>query len=106
MHTSDKLADRRSLIRYALVRAQIGVEAALEKDLMDIMQTFRYADASMVVLDTTQAYMMALILFKSLADIALPDKSWKRNFEACCQAIGETSDTIDACIRVLRVAST
>lgn len=60
----------------------------------------------MVVLDTSQAYMMTLVLFKALADVAVGGTEWRANFEACCSAIGESGDTIDACVRVLRVAST
>lgn len=60
----------------------------------------------MVVLDGSQAYMMTLVLFKALADLTIKDRDWHPGFEACCSAVGETSDTIDACVRVLKIAST
>ncbi|KAF7724115.1 RNA polymerase II associated protein 2 [Apophysomyces ossiformis] len=91
---------------YALVRTEISVQGTLENDLVDLIKTFRFADASLVVLDPPQAYMMTLVLFKALADATLRDANWKPNFEACCRSIGQTTDVVDACVRVLKIAST
>ncbi|KAG0172708.1 RNA polymerase II associated protein 2 [Apophysomyces sp. BC1034] len=91
---------------YALIRTQITVRSTLENDLVDLIKTFRFADASMIVLDAPQAYMMTLVLFKALADLTLENTEWVDSFEKCCASIGQTSDVIDACVRVLKVAST
>ncbi|CDS07578.1 hypothetical protein LRAMOSA01527 [Lichtheimia ramosa] len=91
---------------FSIIRAQIGFKDKLEDDLIDLIQTFKFTDASMVVLDGSQAYMMTLVLFKALADLTIKDRDWHPGFEACCSAVGETSDTIDACVRVLKIAST
>ncbi|CDH56433.1 hypothetical protein RO3G_09153 [Lichtheimia corymbifera JMRC:FSU:9682] len=91
---------------FSIIRAQIGFENKLEDDLIDLIQTFKFNDASMVVLDGSQAYMMTLVLFKALAELTIKDYDWHPGFEACCSAVGETSDTIDACVRVLKIAST
>ncbi|KAI8142383.1 Rtr1/RPAP2 family-domain-containing protein [Fennellomyces sp. T-0311] len=101
-----QIFSERILETYSLVRAQMGLRDTLESDILDLIQTFRFADASMVVLNSAEAYMMTLVLFKALADVTLQSTTWQQNFEACCHAIGESGDKVDACVRVLRVAST
>ncbi|KAI9491021.1 Rtr1/RPAP2 family-domain-containing protein [Zychaea mexicana] len=101
-----QIFSERILETYGLVRAQMGLENALENDIINLIQTFRFADASMVVLNSSEAYMMTLVLFKALADVTIQNTSWQHNFEECCKAIGESGDKVDACVRVLRVAST
>ncbi|KAL0087921.1 hypothetical protein J3Q64DRAFT_1884440 [Phycomyces blakesleeanus] len=90
---------------YAVIRSQIGLRDVIENDIADLIRTFNLPNASKVVLEPTQAYMITLVLFKAIADITIKDKSWLKKFEECCGAIGQTKDTIDACARVL-VAST
>ncbi|KAG2216903.1 hypothetical protein INT45_010931 [Circinella minor] len=91
---------------YAVIRAQLGLSDTLETDLINLIQTFQFTDASIVVLNPSETYMMTLVLFKALADVTISNNTWQQNFEACCKAVGETGDTIGACVRVLRVAST
>ncbi|KAI9271475.1 Rtr1/RPAP2 family-domain-containing protein [Phascolomyces articulosus] len=101
-----QIFSERILETYAVVRAQIGLAENLETDIINLIQTFRFTDASMIVLNPSETYMMTLVLFKALADVAIQNNSWQQNFESCCKAIGETGDTVGACVRVLRVAST
>jgi hypothetical protein len=77
----------------------------LENDIVNVIKTFRLSDASMVALNPAQCYMMALVLIKSLADILLVDTEWKHQFEDCCKAVDQSTDMVDACVRVLKVAS-
>ncbi|ORX62806.1 DUF408-domain-containing protein [Hesseltinella vesiculosa] len=90
----------------AMIRAQLGIEIEIEKDMIRLMRTFRFADANMVVLDATQTYMMTLILVKTVALELFDSSKMNDAFEQCCQQIGQSTDMIDACIRVLRIAST
>ncbi|KAI9010974.1 Rtr1/RPAP2 family-domain-containing protein [Phycomyces nitens] len=90
---------------YAVIRSQIGLRDVIENDIADLIRTFNLSNASKVVLEPTQAYMITLVLFKAIADITIKDKSWLKRFEECCAVIGQTKDTIDACARIL-VAST
>ncbi|KAI8096607.1 Rtr1/RPAP2 family-domain-containing protein [Halteromyces radiatus] len=92
---------------YGLIRTQLGILGELEMDLVNLIRTFRFTDATMVVLDSTQTYMMTLVLFKTLAtDILKNETDWQDAFEVCCHQIGQSSDGVDACVRVLKVAST
>ncbi|KAI8372977.1 Rtr1/RPAP2 family-domain-containing protein [Radiomyces spectabilis] len=101
-----QIFSERILETYNLIRSQIGVDIALEKDIVDLIKTFRFADASVVVMEPAQTYMITLVLFKALADITLQEMSWQHGFEDCCQSIGQTTDVVNACVRVLKVAST
>lgn len=59
----------------------------------------------MVALNPAQCYMITLVIIKSLADILLNNSSWKPQFELCCNTIDQSTDTVDACVRVLKIAS-
>ncbi|KAI8081944.1 Rtr1/RPAP2 family-domain-containing protein [Gilbertella persicaria] len=87
------------------LRAQLDIKENLEDDIVNVIKTFRLSDASMVALNAAQCYMLSLVLIKSLADILLEDASWKHAFESCCHAIDQSIDTVDACVRVLKIAS-
>ncbi|KAI8340644.1 Rtr1/RPAP2 family-domain-containing protein [Chlamydoabsidia padenii] len=92
---------------YALVRSQLGIKGELEMDMVNLIRTFSFTDATMVVLDSNQTYMISLVLFKTLATLVLKNESgWENDFDICCRHIGQTSDMVDACVRVLKVAST
>ncbi|CAO3600229.1 unnamed protein product [Absidia cylindrospora] len=92
---------------YGLIRSQLGIKGDLESDMVNLIRTFRFADATMVVLDASQTYMMTLVLFKTLvSDVLRNETGWEDGFELCCGHIGQTSDMVDACVRVLKVAST
>ncbi|KAI9321869.1 Rtr1/RPAP2 family-domain-containing protein [Dichotomocladium elegans] len=102
---SDKILET-----YTLACTQIGFGNGLRKELINLMQTFQFVDPSLAALDSVQAYMMSLVLFKALADSTSTQSGgttdWQPAFEACCKAIDQSTDTINACVRVLRVAST
>lgn len=77
----------------------------MEDDIVNVIKTFKLSDASMVALNPAQCYMISLVLVKTLADILVEGSSWKDQFEACCKTIDQSTDTVDACVRVLKVAS-
>ena len=91
--------------RYGIIRTQLEIGDNLEDDIVNVIKTFRLSDASMVALNPAQCYMMTLILIKALADILLKDSAWKQQFELCCNTIDQSTDTVDACVRVLKIAS-
>lgn len=92
---------------YAIIRAQLGIKGELEMDMVNLIRTFRFADATMVVLDSSQTFMFSLVLFKALVPLVLNSEvGWEEDFELCCRQIGQTSEMVDACVRVLKVAST
>lgn len=95
------------IIRYGIVRTQLNIRENMEDDIVNVIKTFRLSDASMVALNPAQCYMMTLVLIQSLADIfSLNSVSdWKKQFEICCQTVDQSIDTIDACVRVLKIAS-
>jgi hypothetical protein len=72
---------------------------------VNVIKTFKLSDASMVALNPAQCYMITLVIIKSLADILLYHSNWKPQFEACCNTIDQSTDTVDACVRVLKIAS-
>lgn len=85
----------------------MGIKGEIELDIVNLIRTFHFAEASMVVLDPEQTYMLTLVLFKSLApDLLTKDDDWNEQFKSCCVYIGQSPDMIDACVRVLKVAST
>ncbi|CAO3608218.1 unnamed protein product [Cunninghamella blakesleeana] len=90
---------------YGVIRSQMGIREEIELDIVNLIRTFHFAEASMVVLEPDQTYMFTLVLFKALAPDLLKD-DWNQSFESCCEYIGQSSDMIDACVRVLKVAST
>lgn len=92
-------------IRYHIIRVQVGISESMEDDIVNVIKTFKLSDASMVAPGPAQCYMLTLVIVKSLADITLKDSAWKEPFESCCKAIEQSSDMIDACVRVLKVAS-
>lgn len=100
-----KKIDAFSVYRYSIIRAQLDIKENLEDDIVNVIKTFKLSDASMVALNPAQCYMMALVLVKSLADILLTDSDWKIQFENCCKTVDQSTDMVDACIRVLKVAS-
>lgn len=87
------------------MRTQLNIRENMEDDIVNVIKTFRLSDASMVALNPAQCYMMTLVLIKSLADILLDGSDWKRQFELCCKTIDQSTDTVDACVRVLKIAS-
>ncbi|CAO3616868.1 unnamed protein product [Cunninghamella echinulata] len=92
---------------YGVIRSQMGIKGELELDIVNLIRTFHFAEASMVVLDPEQTYMLTLVLFKSLApDLLTKEDDWNEQFKSCCVYIGQSPDMIDACVRVLKVAST
>lgn len=84
----------------------MGIKEEIELDIVNLIRTFHFAEASMVVLEPDQTYMLTLVLFKALAPDLLIKNDWNQPFESCCEYIGQSSDMIDACVRVLKVAST
>ncbi|KAI7862666.1 Rtr1/RPAP2 family-domain-containing protein [Spinellus fusiger] len=87
------------------------IKATLENDMADLIRTFHFPDASKVALASAQAYMMTLVLFKAIADRLLVKKekkeeAWKEKFEACCHSVGQSTETVDACVRVIVSKST
>ncbi|KAI8378697.1 Rtr1/RPAP2 family-domain-containing protein [Choanephora cucurbitarum] len=100
-----QILSERILDTYGTLRAQLDIKENLEDDIVNVIKTFRLSDASMVALNAAQCYMFSLVLTKSLADILLDDISWQHEFENCCHAVDQSTDTIDACVRVLKVAS-
>ncbi|KAI7905605.1 Rtr1/RPAP2 family-domain-containing protein [Cokeromyces recurvatus] len=100
-----QIFSERILDTYGIIRAQLDIKENLEDDIINIIKTFKFSDASMVALDPAQCYMMALVFIKSLGDILLEDTEWKKQFEDCCKAINQSADMVDACVRVLKVAS-
>lgn len=93
------------MYRYQIIRTQIGIQENMEDDIVNIIKTFNLSDPSAVTLDPAQCYMLALVLVKAIADISLKSSSWKAPFEDCCKAVEQSSDMVDACVRVLKVAS-
>lgn len=91
--------------RYGIIRTQLDIKERLEDDIVNIIKTFRLSDASMVALTPAQSYMMTLVLIKSLADILLDGSEWGNQFEMCCKTIDQSTDMVDACVRVLKIAS-
>ncbi|KAI8378336.1 Rtr1/RPAP2 family-domain-containing protein [Blakeslea trispora] len=100
-----QILSERVLDTYSTLRAQLDIKENLEDDIVNVIKTFRLSDASMVALNAAQCYMFSLVLTKSLADILLDDRSWQQTFEHCCHAVDQSTDTINACVRVLKVAS-
>lgn len=88
-----------------MIRTQLDIQENLEDDIVNVIKTFRFSDASMVALNPAQSYMVTLVLIKTLADILLSSSNWKKQFEMCCNTVDQSTDTIDACVRVLKVAS-
>ncbi|KAG2202125.1 hypothetical protein INT47_008097 [Mucor saturninus] len=95
----------RILDTYGIVRTQLNIRENMEDDIVNVIKTFRLSDASMVALNPAQCYMMTLVLIKSLADILLDGSDWKKQFEMCCKTVDQSIDTVDACVRVLKIAS-
>ncbi|KAK4517120.1 uncharacterized protein ATC70_000450 [Mucor velutinosus] len=100
-----QIFSERILDTYGIIRAQLDIKENLEDDIVNVIKTFKLSDASMVALNPAQCYMMALVLIKSLADILLTDSDWKLQFENCCKTVDQSTDMVDACVRVLKVAS-
>ncbi|KAG1457997.1 hypothetical protein G6F56_006490 [Rhizopus delemar] len=99
------ILSERILETYHIIRVQVGISESMEDDIVNVIKTFKLSDASMVAPGPAQCYMLTLVIVKSLADITLKDSAWKEPFESCCKAIEQSSDMIDACVRVLKVAS-
>ncbi|KAI8980847.1 Rtr1/RPAP2 family-domain-containing protein [Pilobolus umbonatus] len=100
-----QIFSERILETYGVIRSQLGIESSMEDDIVAVIRTFRFTDASMVALNNVQCYMMTLTLFRALADSVLDDSQWRTQFDQCCKSIGQSSDMIDACVRVLKIAS-
>ncbi|CAO3641841.1 unnamed protein product [Mucor hiemalis] len=100
-----QIFSERILETYGIIRTQLDIQENLEDDIVNVIKTFRFSDASMVALNPAQSYMVTLVLIKALADILLSSPSWKKQFELCCNTIDQSTDTIDACVRVLKIAS-
>ncbi|KAI9481123.1 MAG: Rtr1/RPAP2 family-domain-containing protein [Benjaminiella poitrasii] len=100
-----QIFSERVLDTYSLIRAQLGIKENLEDDIVNVIRTFRFSDATIVALDSAQCYMVALVLIKSVGDILLEDMEWKTQFEDCCKTVNQSTDMVDACVRVLKVAS-
>ncbi|KAI8639960.1 Rtr1/RPAP2 family-domain-containing protein [Parasitella parasitica] len=100
-----QIFSERILDTYGIIRAQLDIKENLEDDIVNVIRTFKLSDASMVALNPAQCYMMALVLIKSLADIVSTDSNWKLQFENCCKTVDQSTDMVDACVRVLKVAS-
>ncbi|EPB92652.1 hypothetical protein HMPREF1544_00381 [Mucor circinelloides 1006PhL] len=100
-----QIFSERILDTYGIIRAQLDIKENLEDDIVNVIKTFKLSDASMVALNPAQCYMMALVLIKSLADILLADSDWKLQFENCCKTVDQSTDMVDACVRVLKIAS-
>ncbi|CEP16098.1 hypothetical protein [Parasitella parasitica] len=100
-----QIFSERILDTYSIIRTQLDIKENLEDDIVNVIRTFKLSDASMVALNPTQCYMMSLVLIKSLADIVSTDSDWKLQFENCCKAVDQSTDMVDACVRVLKVAS-
>jgi hypothetical protein len=89
-----------------MIRSQLQLDTNMENDMINVIKTFRFSDASMVVLNPAQCYMMTLVFIKTLAGDAMRENSnWKSQFEKCCKTVDQSSDMVDACVRVLKVAS-
>ncbi|ORE20127.1 hypothetical protein BCV71DRAFT_233495 [Rhizopus microsporus] len=100
-----QILSERILEAYQIIRTQIGIQENMEDDIVNIIKTFNLSDPSAVTLDPAQCYMLALVLVKAIADISLKGSAWKAPFEDCCKAVEQSSDMVDACVRVLKVAS-
>lgn len=95
----------KQMCRYGIIRAQLDIQENLEDDIVNVIKTFKLSDASMIALNPAQCYMMALVLLKSLGDILLQGSEWKIQFDDCCKSVNQSVDMVDACVRVLKVAS-
>ncbi|KAI8876019.1 hypothetical protein K501DRAFT_338360 [Backusella circina FSU 941] len=91
---------------YSMIRSQLQLDVNMENDMMSVIKTFRFSDASMVTLNPAQCYMMTLVFIKALVGEPMQgDKDWLLQFEDCCKTVDQSSDMVDACVRVLKVAS-
>ncbi|KAG2233794.1 hypothetical protein INT48_005947 [Thamnidium elegans] len=100
-----QILSERILDTYGLIRTQLNIKENMEDDIVNVIKTFKLSDASMVALNPAQCYMITLVLVKALADILVETSNWKDQFEDCCKTIDQSTDMVDACVRVLKIAS-
>ncbi|KAI8969963.1 Rtr1/RPAP2 family-domain-containing protein [Mycotypha africana] len=91
---------------YQMIQIQLGIKENLQDDILNVIRTFRFSDATMASLNAAQCYMMTLVIMKPIADSLLDDDRWIEGFKDCCKVVDQSVDMVDACVRVLKVAST